>query len=235
MVLNFKFINNVNCFLFLYAEFINGSLLVGAFRSQYARWEVTLVRSVGEVLCFEADGTSGREGSTFRTFESAQPIAGVELYARLGGIHFEISSAIRLQAFSCKSQASGFTLVQHVAMIVSGTDFQLSEAVIVDAFAYDVRCAEVHWSTFYRSYFAGRDTSFVYRCVPIGIDGDEVVFYGCGRIGQAREAEECMVSKVDQCLLVGIGRIVDDKFVVVREGVGDGDVKISGETFFAIG
>ena len=52
-----------------------------------------LVRSVGEVLCFETDGTSFREGSSLVTFESAQPVGGIELYTRLCCPHFEGTSA----------------------------------------------------------------------------------------------------------------------------------------------
>ena len=77
-------------------------MLVLINRQQISRWEMWLVRSIRETLCFKADSTSCRECSPMCAFKSIQPVACIELHAGFGGIHFHDTAAFRV--FSSSSQ-----------------------------------------------------------------------------------------------------------------------------------
>ena len=67
--------------LFFHSKLVNSDLLVFITRQQSSRWEMWLVRSIRETLCFKADSASCRECSPMCAFKSIQPVACIELHA----------------------------------------------------------------------------------------------------------------------------------------------------------
>ena len=126
---------------------------------------------------------------------------------------FEIfcKKVLTKQRFKCYINPA---LVKYPAVVVTYAKLGLL-VVCIDALTHYVRCAEVHRCALYGSYFACRDRHIVNRCVPVSIDGDDIVVYGRGWVGYARKTEKAVVCHVDDSLLVGTSLIVDDEFVFV--------------------
>ena len=126
-------------------------------------------------------------------------------------------------------------LVQHVAMVVARTVLQLLER-LVDAFSHRMRRAEIHRCACHLQYLARWDGILVNGQVVVGIDGNDVIEYGRGRIAYASQIEESVVGEVQHRGLVGGGFIGDVQTIVgVGQFVHHVHRQIAWETFLAIG
>ena len=178
--------------------------MIGVARVQDNRREMSLIGRIREMLCFEADSTPFGEGCSVPAAETVGPVVCIDLYARFSGIYFQTASAFRFHTFGCEGQCTGFLLVQHVAMVVTGSVNQLLERFI-DAASHCVRCAEVHRSSFHFGDFAGRDGNFIHGDIKVCVDSDDVVFHARSGIGKSCQIEKCVVCKIDDGPLVGNG------------------------------
>ena len=194
-----------------------------------------LVRSIRETLSFKADSASCREGSTVCTFESVEPVSGIELYTGFRCIYFHETSAFRILAGRGQLKRTALCLVQYVAMVISCAEYQLLE-LIIDTFAYGVRSTEIHRCSFYFGYFSGRDGNFVNRCIEISADSNDMVVDSRSGSGYAGKIEETAIGQIDYCSLVRCSAIFNIQSIhLVIQAVSHFYFQITGEPLFAVG
>lgn len=152
------------------------------------------------MLCFKADGASGRECGSMVSGEAVVPVGSVDLHTWLGGIDFQCTSAFRFYTFCCKYQSVCFPFVQYVAVVVSGSVNELLEGLI-DTASYCVWGTEIHRRSFHFQNFPRRDRYFVDRNIIVCVDSDDIVVYGRCRVVQTSQAEEGMIGQIDDGFL----------------------------------
>ena len=109
--------------------------------------------------------------------------------------------------------------------------FTRAASVSLDVLCHRLHRAEVEGRALHPAYLARGDGSVVDGQIVVGVDLQKDVVDRGGRIGDASEGEETMVSEVDDGLLVGCGAILDNQFV----GVGHPDDHLTREALLAIG
>ena len=147
------------------------------------------------------------------TFVACCPVVGIDLHARLCGIHIKRATALGVSQTCGKRQLAFFLLVQNEAMVVAGTVLDLL-IVGINVLANSLFRAEVERSACHFQNLSSRDGSLVDGDKEISIDQQFLVVDGRGGVGNALKREESMVGEVDDGLLVGL--IVNDLFLIVR-------------------
>lgn len=144
------------CLLF-YSKLIHCLLCVLLTGIKNYRWEVRMVRRIGEVLCLKADSTATWECSTVLSLITISPVVAVNLNTRFSCVNLHCTSTYRLLDTCCKAEFALFLLVEHEAMVIACTVLDLF-MVGINILTYSLRCAEVEWCTLTK------------RTSPVGID-----------------------------------------------------------------
>lgn len=152
-----------------------------------------MVDGVGIVLCFEANGGV------------CEMIGGVELEGGLGGAQFHDSTALWLNE-PC-GQFHNAILAEDVVVIVA-VEFGLQ---LVDLIADSSWPAEVQRRAFEWKNFAGGNQLVIHGRIAIGREPKDVV----ETTSATSEVPIGMIGQIDNGRLVGVGLVLDLKFVLI--------------------
>ena len=167
------------------------------------------------------------------TCDATAEVVGIELDARLCGIHLHCAAADRIFQHSSERQLLFLFLVQHVAMIIAGAILELL-VVGVNVLTNSLGSAEIERGVFHKTDFARRNTRVVDGQVVIGIDLAFDVLYCRRRIGNTCQREESVVGQVDDGHFVCCGHVVDVELIVVVELIDNRHSHFSREAFLAV-
>ena len=128
------------------------------------------------MLRLETNGAAAREGGAMLSFVTICPVVCVQLYAWFRCIHFHGAAALWISQPGSEGKFAFFFLVQHEAVIVSGTIFNL-RVVCFNVLTDGLWLAEVKWGSLHKSDFTGWNGCVVDRNIVICIDFTDLVFY----------------------------------------------------------
>ena len=220
--------------LFLYAEFVYGLLFVLLVGLEHYRREIWTVGRVGEMLSLEADGRAARECGSVLTFVAVGPVVCVDLYTGFGGIDIHRAATVWLYDARGKRKFTLFALVQHEAMVVSGTILDLL-VVGINVAANGLGGTEVERCALYFENLARGDRSLVDGQIEVSIDFADEVVDGRRGVGDAGQREESVRREVDDGLFVGGCHVFDNQLILIGKRVNNCDFYFTRKTFFAIG
>ena len=190
-------------------------LLVGV---QYYRGEVRTVRTVGEVLGLQTYCTSAWEGATVSALVARGKVCSVELHTRFSSVALQCTTTLGFCNSCSKAQLSLFQLVQYVVVVETMSKLNLL-MISLDVLAKTLWRAEVEGSTSNLQNFTCGNSSLVSWQIEIGIDLTNLVLNRRSGISCACQTEESVVGQVDNRLFVCSCQILNNKFVLVGEGV----------------
>ena len=182
------------------------------------------------MLGFEAEAAAPLIGYALAGNGSVQEIPRVELYPRLGGVHFHDAPAHRVRNPGRKLERACFS-VQHEVVVVAPSALDL-QIVRVDAGAYGGRFREVEGRSCNRLQFSGGDQRLVSRCEPVCMErefmAEDVPAAHSGQI------EIGVLRQVDGGCLVRRGAVVDFEGVFVGERIGHFHIERTRVAFLSV-
>ena len=165
---------------------------------------------------------------------ACSPVVGIELHAGFRRVDLHRASADGIGQLGGKAHFALLALVQHVAVVVSGSVLDLF-VVGIDVLSNGLRCAEVERRALNEADFARWDACLVDGDVEIGVDFENLVVDGGSGVGDSLKREESMAGQVDDGLLVGGCHVFDNQFVIVVESVDNRNLHFARVAFFTIG
>ena len=194
--------------------------------------EIGAVKGVGAVLAFQAEASAAAvSGFALAWNYAVQVVAGVELHGGQGGEAGEGDAGSFVHSVSHFPQGAGLA-VDHPVVVIAAGPRELLEAV-VDVVADAGGLPQVHGSAVHNGNDAGGDGFFVGH----GVVGAEHLDFLVQHVAAvlARQVKVAVVGQVADGVRVGFGFVIQNQGVVVGQGVGDGDGKIAGVAFLAVG
>ena len=184
------------------------------------------------MLCFEADCCPRGVLPPLFSFESVQPVAGIELYAGLGGLYGHADSARGGVCLCRKRVFAGIAFGEDVVVVISAPVYQLP-VVVVDSRSDFEGFAKIHRSSGYRPYFARGNGFVIHRGKILGVYGYYMVGYLAASV--AVEVEERVMRGIYYRGFVGECLVGYAHRVFIGEFVFDLDKEIAGESGFSVG
>ena len=217
----------------LQAEFVDRGLFVNVAGAEDGIGlfpPIGMMDGIRELLGFQAEGgVLFVDCSTFTLERAVEEVAGIELEAGFGGVHFKGTSAGGFDNAGGKFGAFGRPFIQHeVEVVAAGTAPEAGE-VLADRFGL----GEIEGGVTDRGDFARGDEGIVGGSVMGGGEGGDVI--EDGTTVMPGEVEVAMVSQIAEGGGVGGSPVVDDQLIVVGEGVADGDREAARVAFLAGG
>jgi len=208
----------------LFVEFTGAEDGVGLFPP------IGMMDGIRELLGFEAEGGMLRIGSSTFTLERAvEEVAGVELQAGFGGVHFEGTSAGGFDNAGGKFGAFGRPFIQDEVEVVAAGIAPKAGEILADRFGL----GEVEGGVPDRGDVTGRNERVVGGSVVGSDEGDHVIEDGATVM--PGEVEVTVMGQIAEGGSIGGSPVVDDQLVIVGEGVADGDREAAGVAFLAGG
>lgn len=193
--------------------------------SQNRAREAWLVRGIGIVLCFEAEGFVGFESSV--AWFAIEEVSGVELDTGLSGFDAQSPTASWIDNFRGIAKLTRFSF-DNEAVVVSVCFLELS-----DSFTDFVRGGEIQWGACNWGESTFRNHRLIDRKILVAGEGKFVLMNG-SRSGTA-QVEISVVGEVQDGWLIGGGLKIEGQAVVVIPTIfGDGGQR-TWVTFFSIG
>lgn len=219
--------------LLVRAELIDSLLGVDFARVEDNAGEMRLIGAVREVLGFEAEATTTREGGTELALVAISPVVSVELHGGLGGVNLHGAAALGLGHTSSEGELTNFLLVDNEGVVVASTILNLL-IIAVPIGTYGMRCAEVKRSALHLQNLACGDVGAVGGDEEVGIDLYHLILNAGSGVGNTLEGEEAVVRHVANGLLVAGALIINNEFVVVGESEHHSHLEFAGETFLIV-
>ena len=189
--------------------------------------------AAGEMLRFQRKTAVflQRNAALARGGAVLQEIAGVELHARLGGIHLHADAAL-IAGRPCAEALAGTAIpVDDEAVVKSAAHHRRLGETGVDLPPQRFAGAEIHGRTGHRQDLPGGAAVVPALEVAGRIEPELLVQH----IAAAIQIEVCMVGQVDDGICIGRHPVVHPQGVVARQDVPHRDLEFPGETVLSVG
>ena len=187
-----------------------------------------MIGAVGEVLCLKAYCTALGQCRSVGAGAAAAVVAGIALNAGLGGVALHGASAYRIHAFYSQAEFTGFTLVEHPAMVISVAVLGL--LALFNTLAYLVRSAEIKRSALNLINCAKRNGCIVDWNIMVGVDCQVIIQNRERVLLHAVQGKVSMLCQANYGLLVSCCLILYGKFVVIGKAICYVYIQIAGES-----
>ena len=185
------------------------------------------------MLCLETYRTAPWECCTMLTLVAVGPVVCIELHAGFCCVNFHDTSAYRLFNTCGKAKFAFLFFIENEAMVVAGTVAYLL-VVSIYVLTYRFGSTEIERCVFDKSYFSGRNGSFVYWEIKVCVDFSDDIVNSWSGIGNASKAEISVTCKVYYSFLVCCCHVVDNQFIIVIENVSNCHFDFARITFFPV-